>query len=117
MQEKGALKHLVPKLREALPKVDVSDDHLWYSIRGALNPELLIPNLAEALRIPAHDTEQILIQNGFKDLVAQKKLINSEELSMSKQMPYSLVNTKAQPPFENLFSVNFAHDRLKMENG
>lgn len=107
---KGTLKHLVGKLYQSLSKADVSEDHLWYAIRGAMNPELLISNLAEALRISAMETEQLLVENGFGDLVAQKKLLDTKDsVSLDSHRDYR-ISSAEQPasPFQDIFAIGFS---------
>ena len=106
----GTLKSLVDGLIRSSNKAGVSADHLWYEIRLALNPGLLVANLSEALRISASETEALLIANGFEDVVAQKK-----ELAARRTEPgdggvdYCLGGTgQMASPFPELFSIEFS---------
>jgi hypothetical protein len=106
----GTLKHLITKLHRSSSKADVSEDHLWYAVRGAINPELLVSNLAEALRIPAIETERLLIESGFGDLVAQKRLLIAEHApSEDSQLGYRISTTEqTASPFPDIFSIEFS---------
>ncbi len=109
-QNSDMLPALVEKIINSTGPSDVTTEHLWYAIRGALNPGLLISNIAEALRISATDTEAILKKNGFGDLVAQHQLAMEETSELSKeQKPYQILNTK-QTIFNinDLFTVEFS---------
>jgi hypothetical protein len=45
--KKGMLPYLVKKLESSSDKSKVREENLWYAIRGAIDPGLLIANLAE----------------------------------------------------------------------
>lgn len=109
MEKKGTLPYLVGKLEESFNRSDVTNDHLWYAVRGALNSRLLISNLAEALRVSAEETEQLLTKKGFGDLVAQSKLSNKEESTAAiSQVDYAIPSLEGEPPFGDLFSTEFS---------
>ncbi len=65
MAETGTLPYLVSELVQSLNKDGVTAEHLWHLMRGALDPKLLISSMAEALRVTAAETEQLLIESGF----------------------------------------------------
>ena len=110
MTKEGTLPYLVRKLEQSSDKDGVTADHIWYAVRGALNSQSLINNVAEALRIPAAETEKLLEENGFGDLVAQGKLsADKDSLSLEAQVDY-VINPQKTPrfDFEELFSVEFS---------
>jgi hypothetical protein len=106
----GTLFNLISELRESSDKPDVSEEHLWYAIRGALSPQLLVSNLAEALRIPEARTEDLLIANGFGDLVAQRRLAAANlNRSLAESIEYTIAEAgSTESPFEWLFSIGFS---------
>ncbi|MCX6581703.1 MAG: hypothetical protein NT166_16150 [Candidatus Aminicenantes bacterium] len=110
MTKEGSLPYLVNKLKESSGKNEVTVEHLWYAVRGALNPNLLINNIAEALRIPAAKTEQLLEENGFGDLVAQSKLSADHDSISSTDRSDYLINPgqESVPGFQDLFSIEFS---------
>jgi hypothetical protein len=110
MARRGSLPYLVDQLKEPLNKGDVTAEHLWYVLRGALNSQLLISNLAEVLRVSAQETEQLLIENGFGDLVAQSKLSDKEESQTADSLMNYVIpsTTEGVLPFQNLFSIEFS---------
>lgn len=55
-------------------EVRLDREQLWQAITGALDGRRLINNLAEALRISALETERLLVDEGFGDVVAQLKV-------------------------------------------
>lgn len=109
MVKKGTLPYLANILKKSSTKSDVTQDHLWYAIRGALDSKLLISNLAEALRIPATKTEQLLIESGFGDFVAHKRLsVADDSASTGSQMGYIISSiSQASTPFPDIFSIEF----------
>jgi hypothetical protein len=111
MTQEGTLPYLVTKLEQSLKNnTDVTSERLWYAIRRALDPNLIIPSLSEALRVPPEETEQLLKENGFGDLVAHSKLSGTQDIADSgAQMDY-LIPSHEQPlsPFEELFSIEFS---------
>jgi hypothetical protein len=103
------LKHLVGVLRKSADKADVTEEHLWYAIRGAINPQLLVSNLAEALRIPSEETELLLTNNGFGDIVAQKRLSEAETSESLDTQAYRISSTdEPTSPFSDIFSIEFS---------
>jgi len=116
MTKKGTLPFLSNKLLEMSSKSDVSEDHLWYVIRGAIDPNLLISNLSEALRISAIETSQLLIENGFGDLVAhahrgtQDKLTENTDTISSKLDAYYSISSEENSfsSVQDLFSIEFS---------
>jgi hypothetical protein len=110
MAKRGTLPYLVDRLREPLNKSEVTAERIWYAIRNALDSKFLISNMAEALRISASETEQLLTENGFGDLVAQKRLSNKKESpSKISLIDYTIPSPgNTLPPFENLFSIEFS---------
>jgi hypothetical protein len=110
MAKKGTLTDLVNQLEQSTGKTGVTAEHLWYALRGALTPRLLLSNMAEALRLSAQETEQLLIENGFADVVAQDKL-DREKKSGGSTAPldYTIpAPGKKLSPFEHLFSIEFS---------
>lgn len=107
MPPAGALEHLVKDLRREVNKADVTDDHLWLAVRGALDPDLLICNLAEALRISGSDTRQLLIDNGFGDIVAHQKRDQANDSAPSGPEAAYVISASSDcnSPFPKLFSV------------
>lgn len=109
MTKEGTLLYLVSQLEKSLNKADVTADHLWYAVRGALNSKLLISNLAEVLRLSAKETEQLLIGNGFGDLVAQSKISDkSKHDSLDSLVDYTIPSSGSLSPFPDLFSIEFS---------
>ncbi len=110
MAQRGTLKYLVDKLQQSVDKADITTDHLWYAIRGAINPELLISNLAEALRISASETEHLLAENGFGDIVAQHKLVAVDDSEAGGPKTGYCIHPKKEPesPFPDIFSIEFS---------
>jgi hypothetical protein len=109
MTTEGMLPDLVQRLKKSSDKTGVTIEHLWYAVRGALNPGLLINNLAEALRIPAVETEQLLKDNGFGDVVAQSRLTTSND-SVTSEVPVDYIINPGKEKvtgFDDLFSVEF----------
>jgi hypothetical protein len=104
---KGMLPYLVKKLESSSNKANVGEESLWYAIRGAIDPGLLIANLAEVMRMPAQEVEEILVESAFGDLVAKKKLAISRDLST--QGPFvDYTIPSGEPPFRDIFSITFA---------
>ena len=101
----GSLPFLVSRLINSIKKADVSEDHLWYAIRGAINPNLIISNVAEALRITSSETEKLLIENGFSDLVAQSRLHQSLSNDNNSCQYKISSNDHIDTWFSNIFSV------------
>lgn len=118
-QQKGSLPYLVDKLKLSTSKDDIYDSHIWYVVRNAIDPTLLISNIAEALRISVAETEEILIENGFGDLVAQRKISK-----IGKSLPLeSVVDFQITPAietfsvFKDLFKIEFSppiHQPIKL---
>ena len=71
-------KSLVPLVERMLAirgvEVRLNGEQLWLAIIGALDGHRLVNNLAETLRISAVETERLLVQEGFADVVAQLKV-------------------------------------------
>ncbi|MCK4760739.1 MAG: hypothetical protein KAW12_00970 [Candidatus Aminicenantes bacterium] len=117
MTDKGTLPYLIRKLEQA--KSSITEEHLWYAVRGALDPKLLISNISEALRVSAEETEQLLIDNGFGDLVAQKKLAMSKGSASSGMQKDYIISTSKEviSPFPDIFSIEFSpplHQPIKL---
>ena len=110
MTQKGILPSLVIQLEKFINKADVTAEHLWYAVRGALNPKLLISNMAEALRVSAAETEQLLIENGFGDLVAQSKITDKGKSDLlGSFVDYTIPSPQELlSPFPGLFSIEFS---------
>jgi len=111
MTQEGTLPYLVAKLEQSLKNnTDIASERLWYAIRSALDPKLLISGLAEAMRVPAEETEQLLKENGFGDLVAQSKLSETQNIADSASQKNYLIPSQGEPlsPFEELFSIEFS---------
>jgi hypothetical protein len=111
MTQKGTLPYLVDKLEQSLKNnTDVTAERLWYALRRALDPNLIISSLAEALRIPAKETEQLLKENGFGDLAAQSKLSETQDIEFSDSQVDYLIPSPGEPlsPYEELFSIEFS---------
>lgn len=105
-EKKVNLSILVQSLLKSVHKDSVSEDHLWYALRGALNPALLVSNLSEALRISAAETEELLIQNGLSDLVMQARL-KAEEATpdAGEEVSMKIADAPVSSPFPDLFSI------------
>lgn len=111
MGKNGGLETLPKKLVQNVKKEDVTQKHIWYAIRGALNPKLLISNLAEALRITESETENLLDESGFSDVIAQKHLQESETRTIAPEslVDYKISEKKArETPPPSVFSIEFA---------
>lgn len=111
MIQKGTLPYLVTKLEQSLKNnTDITSERLWYAIRRALDPKSIISGLAEAMRVPAEETEQLLKKNGFGDLVAQSKLSEPQDIAVSDSQVDYLIPSPGEPlsPFEELFSIEFS---------
>jgi hypothetical protein len=104
--KKGMLPYLVKRLESSSNKSNVGEENLWYAIRGAIDPGLLIANLAEVMRMPAQEVEEILVVSAFGDLVAKKKLAISRDLSTRGPfVDYTIPS--GEPPFQDIFSITF----------
>ena len=105
-EKKVNLNILVQSLLKSVHKDAVSEDHLWFALRGALNPTFLINNLSEALRISAAETEELLIRNGLGDLVMQARL-KAEEATpdAGEEVSMKIADAPASSPFSDLFSI------------
>lgn len=68
MARKGGLLFLVEQLSKQ--HADLSPDLLWQQLRGAIDPGLLVSNLAEALRAPEAAVCSLLAEAGLGDMVA-----------------------------------------------
>jgi len=111
MAKTGTLPHLVNELEQSLNKSGVTAERLWYAIRSALDSRFIVSNLAEALRMSTTETEQLLTENGFGDLVAQNKISKpADSTSADTGMDYRIPSSKqgeSLSPFQNLFSIEF----------
>ncbi len=108
MDKKGSLKYLVEQLKRTNEN-EVNEENIWYAVRGAINPALLISNLAEALRIPAGDTATLLSKYGLGDLVAQNRLSEIDDADSSDALVgYQIADKCPTIPFAHLFSVTFS---------
>ncbi|MBN1900132.1 hypothetical protein JW926_02250 [Candidatus Sumerlaeota bacterium] len=108
MDQNVNLKQVVLSLKKDKKAAAVTEDILWYAVRGALNPSTLINNLSEALRLSSSETENLLIEYGMGDLVMQARLKKngSSEPSRAKDS-IRILDHKIQSPFPELFSVEF----------
>ena len=109
MTKEGSLPYLVDKLKEFSHKADLTDDRLWYVLRSVLDSKLLISSMAEALRLSGEETEQLLSEYGFGDLVAQNKLshIKDSASTDSPGVDYTIQST-GESPFQDFFSIEFS---------
>ncbi len=106
MSEEGVLPKLVDALISSAGKEEVSAEHIWYAIRGALEPQDLVNNVAEALRISAGETEELLKEHGFGDLVMQAKLASEKaEGGTARGATFQIAQHSLASPFPNLFSI------------
>jgi len=103
MNEKKDINALVAALAD-LGKA--SSDRVWSAVRNALTPERLIDNLSEALQISSADTEKLLEQNGFGDLVTLAKMARGQQGAAEMEQGAQEVTTQALlSPFTQLFSI------------
>jgi len=106
MKSHGTLTYLVDELGQpSNEKRDVDSAHLWRSIRSAIDPPKLASNLAEALRISATETEQLLIDKGFGDLVALLDRCEEAHAETATDGQFTIPATSEPSPFCHLFSV------------
>lgn len=110
MPQKETLNTLVNSLLKNVKGNPTIEDHIWYAIRGALQPFLLVNNLAESLRITTRETEELLTKNGFGDIVMQAQIeeTKKEEFSLnsSKKSFAKISDTSTlKSPFQKLFSI------------
>ncbi len=107
---KGTLPYVVEELIEIVSKEGVEAEHLWYVIRNAIDPKLLVSNIAEALRISSSETESILVEKGFGDLVGQAKAEANKDKTVSGSTKEYQINplNKTQPPYEKILSFEFS---------
>ncbi len=112
MNQKGTLPYLVNHLERerTLEGKAVSAEHLWYTLRNALDPKALMDGLPEALRLSAEETEKLLVENGFSDVVAQSKLASRSTTSSGKTGKDYLIPHGNEPlsPFDDLISLEFS---------
>lgn len=105
---KDSLVSLVNFLEEKAT-TEVTADHLWYAIRGSLQPSNLINNLSEALRTTPQTVGDLMNQCGFGDVVTQARLLGEARSSDDKpKEPYRLTRSKPKSPFGDLFSAEFS---------
>jgi hypothetical protein len=103
MLKKGTLPYLVNHLENTSIK-DSDDSLLWYSVRGSINPKLLISNLSETLRSTEKEVEKVLEDTGFGDFVAEKNI----KSALSDSEESSFVFLEDSFSYENdLISVEF----------
>lgn len=108
MDKNGKLEGLAHNLAEHVKKEDVTEKHLWYAIKGALNSKILISNLAEALRITEPETEKLLDKFGFSDVVAQKALHEESAVDPKDLINYKITQRAGNlSPLPDLFSIEF----------
>ncbi len=109
MEKNGTLPYLVKEAMQSVNKKGITEEHLWYAVRNAINPEGLIVTISEALRLSATETEQLLIQNGFGDLVAQYRRVQKDNSTPSEESGYTIPVSEGElSPFPALFSVEFS---------
>jgi len=102
------LSELVTALSGTNGSKTVSSDRLWHSIHNALDPKNLITNLAEALRITELETEALLIQHGFGDIVSRKNLETIPiATSKSTLIQHKISSQSATSSFPSLFTIKF----------
>lgn len=84
-------------------------DLIWHAIRGAVNPNKFISNLAETLRLSEAETERLLSENGFGDIVSQKILASVKIQSLDpNNVPYQISARLNENDSSNLFSLKFS---------
>ncbi|NQT21659.1 MAG: hypothetical protein HQ592_18280 [Planctomycetes bacterium] len=104
MARKKDLNSLVTALLEHAGEGAVSADQLWAAVRNAVDPLGLINNLSEAMRVSAGETEALLEQNDFGDLVMQAKMAAGAPGAAAGAAGAAVVE-EAPSPFPQLFSV------------
>ncbi|HUW62787.1 MAG TPA: hypothetical protein VMZ06_17400 [Candidatus Bathyarchaeia archaeon] len=87
----------------------ISNKNVWYALRGALDPELLITNLAETLRVTQDETLTLLQQHGFGDLATrfQLKLKARATCDAANQSPLFMSDHNVNSPISDLFNISF----------
>jgi hypothetical protein len=109
METKGTLPYLVRQLQTCFVKKNVPSDLIWKAIAGAMEPQKLISNLAEVLRISEPEVEELLMDNGFGDLVGQIKLFSQDTNSEETLEEYKISSSGHDDwPFQDLLSVTFS---------
>jgi hypothetical protein len=106
---KRSLEELVDHLIETRGStVQLQRTNVWQAIRGAIDGRLLIDNLAEALRISSPETEQLLADGGFGDVVAQLKIRSTVHSSDAGPLrDFAIVESRHFVfPFDDYFSVD-----------
>lgn len=87
-------------------EVELDREHLWQAITGALDGRQLTNNLAEALRISAPETERLLVDEGFGDLIARVKLQGSGNGSEGPRKAFVIdPSGRISAPFPDFFTV------------
>lgn len=104
MAQKKNLNSLVDALLEGAGEGAVGADQLWTAVRNAVDPLGLINNLSETMRVSASETEELLKQNDFGDLVMQAKMAAGAP-GAAAQAGEAAVSEEMPSPFPKLFSV------------
>ncbi len=110
MPKPGSLQYLADRLSRTSRGSELTQDHIWYAIRGATDPRLLVANLAEVLRSPPNVIDELLTKHGFGDLVAQRKLSQIPVNTAADVTETYLIGKAPSEPFQNLLSTRFSPD-------
>ena len=107
-------KSLVPLVERMLSfrgsEVQLNREHLWHAIIGAIDGHRLVNNLAEALRISAAETEQLLVEEGFGNVVAQSKVESASRAPDEDSKQGFVIDPYegSVSPFPEYFEVEFS---------
>jgi hypothetical protein len=111
MDQNVNLNEVVQSLKAGIKTESVTEDLLWYAVRGALRPATLINNLSESLRLSSAETEELLIKYGMGDLVMQARLKREHTVDQTgEKTSIRILDHEIQSPFPDLFSVEFSPD-------
>jgi hypothetical protein len=89
-------------------KKELDEELLWYAVKNAVIPNLLVSNLAEMMRVSSSDVEALLLENGFGDLLAHQA-INTKDNNLTREEDVIELRPFDFPDsYESLLSVDFS---------
>jgi hypothetical protein len=110
MMQNGGFESLPKQIVDRFKDKGILEPQVWSAIRGALNPKILVSNLAEVFRMSDAQTQEVLSSLGLSDLMAHVGLDNSHSGgNQAAGVDYFISETRTTPdPFPELMSVVFS---------
>jgi len=108
--QSGGLESLPQQIVEHLKDRGVLEPQVWSAVRGALNPKILVSNLAEVFRMSESQTKEVLSSLGLSDLMARIGLdAPTSGRPRGEGLDYFISGDRTTPaPFSDLMSVVFS---------